>query len=186
MLSWAGRGGAARGGKGCESKRNNGPVTIEGARILLQVVCPQRKLGLQGSSFHKQRDCLTVNAMAYCCHLFSLYIHCPSQRCVTQRRVAFRGMGKADRRPVVECIEVRRCSGQSGSKASSSFESPPTCVLTTQSTKHQPNTKTEKIIFDDNNNNNNNNNNNIHLTAIGLSPGGSGFEHIYKYLTLCY
>jgi hypothetical protein len=35
-------------------------------------------------------------------------------------------------------------------------------------------------------NNNNNNNNNIYLTAIGLSPGGSGFEHIYKYLTLCY
>ena len=29
-------------------------------------------------------------------------------------------------------------------------------------------------------------NNNIYLTAIGLSPGGSGFEHIYKYLTLCY
>ena len=26
----------------------------------------------------------------------------------------------------------------------------------------------------------------IYLTAIGLSPGGSGFEHIYKYLTLCY
>ena len=35
-------------------------------------------------------------------------------------------------------------------------------------------------------NNNNNNNNNIYLTAIGLSPGGSGFKHIYKYLTLCY
>ena len=34
--------------------------------------------------------------------------------------------------------------------------------------------------------NNNNNNNNIYLTAIGLSPGGSGFEHIYRYLTLCY
>ena len=34
--------------------------------------------------------------------------------------------------------------------------------------------------------NNNNNNNNIYLTAIGLSPGGSGFEHIYKYSTLCY
>jgi len=33
---------------------------------------------------------------------------------------------------------------------------------------------------------NNNNNNNIYLTAIGLSPGGSGFEHIYNYLTLCY
>ena len=32
----------------------------------------------------------------------------------------------------------------------------------------------------------NNNNNNIYLTAIGLSPGGSGFIHIYKYLTLCY
>ena len=32
----------------------------------------------------------------------------------------------------------------------------------------------------------NNNNNNIYLTAIGLSPGGSGFKHIYKYLTLCY
>ena len=31
-----------------------------------------------------------------------------------------------------------------------------------------------------------NNNNNIYLTAIGLSPGGSGFKHIYKYLTLCY
>ena len=30
------------------------------------------------------------------------------------------------------------------------------------------------------------NNNNIYLTAIGLSPGGSGFKHIYKYLTLCY
>jgi len=29
-----------------------------------------------------------------------------------------------------------------------------------------------------NNNNNNNNNNNIYLTAIGLSPGGSGFKHI--------
>ena len=29
-----------------------------------------------------------------------------------------------------------------------------------------------------------NNNNNIYLTAIGLSPGGSGFKHIYKYLTL--
>ena len=29
-------------------------------------------------------------------------------------------------------------------------------------------------------------NNNIYLTAIGLSPGGSGFKHIYKYLTLCY
>jgi len=28
--------------------------------------------------------------------------------------------------------------------------------------------------------------NNIYLTAIGLSPGGSGFKHIYKYLTLCY
>jgi hypothetical protein len=26
-----------------------------------------------------------------------------------------------------------------------------------------------------NNNNNNNNNNNIYLTAVGLSPGGSGF-----------
>ena len=26
--------------------------------------------------------------------------------------------------------------------------------------------------------------NNIYLTAIGLSPGGSGFKHIYKYLTL--
>jgi hypothetical protein len=25
------------------------------------------------------------------------------------------------------------------------------------------------------NNNNNNNNNNIYLTAVGLSPGGSGF-----------
>ena len=36
------------------------------------------------------------------------------------------------------------------------------------------------------NNNNNNNNNNIYLTAIGLSPGGSGFKHVYKYLTLCY
>jgi len=35
-------------------------------------------------------------------------------------------------------------------------------------------------------NNNNNNNNNIYLTAIGLSPGGSGFKHVYKYLTLCY
>ena len=33
---------------------------------------------------------------------------------------------------------------------------------------------------------NNNNNNNIYLTATGLSPGGSGFEHIYKYLKLCY
>ena len=33
---------------------------------------------------------------------------------------------------------------------------------------------------------NNNNNNNIYLTAIGLSPIGSGFKHIYKYLTLCY
>jgi hypothetical protein len=33
---------------------------------------------------------------------------------------------------------------------------------------------------------NNNNNNNIYLTAIGLSPGGSGFTHIYKYLTLCF
>jgi hypothetical protein len=30
------------------------------------------------------------------------------------------------------------------------------------------------------------NNDNIYLTAIGLSPGGSGFKHIYKYLTLCY
>ena len=29
------------------------------------------------------------------------------------------------------------------------------------------------------------NDNNIYLTAIGLSPGGSGFKHIYKYLTLC-
>ena len=29
-------------------------------------------------------------------------------------------------------------------------------------------------------------NNNIHLTAIVLSPGGSGFKHIYEYLTLCY
>ena len=29
-------------------------------------------------------------------------------------------------------------------------------------------------------------NNNIYLTAIGPSPGGSGFKHIYKYLTLCY
>jgi hypothetical protein len=27
---------------------------------------------------------------------------------------------------------------------------------------------------------------NIYLTAIGLSPGGSGFKHIYKYFTLCY
>ena len=27
---------------------------------------------------------------------------------------------------------------------------------------------------------------NIYLTAIGLSPGGSGFKHMYKYLTLCY
>ena len=27
---------------------------------------------------------------------------------------------------------------------------------------------------------------NIYLTAIWLSPGGSGFKHIYKYLTLCY
>ena len=27
---------------------------------------------------------------------------------------------------------------------------------------------------------------NIYLTAIGLLPGGSGFKHIYKYLTLCY
>jgi len=35
-------------------------------------------------------------------------------------------------------------------------------------------------------NNGNNNNNNIYLTAIGLSPGGSGFKHIYKNLTLCY
>ena len=48
--------------------------------------------------------------------------------------------------------------------------------------------------YNNNNNNNNNNNkgkeiilnNNIYLTAIGLSPGGSGFKHIYKYLTLCY
>ena len=31
-----------------------------------------------------------------------------------------------------------------------------------------------------------NNNNNICLTAIGLWHGGSGFKHIYKYLTLCY
>ena len=35
-------------------------------------------------------------------------------------------------------------------------------------------------------NNNNNNNYYYYLTAIGISPGGSGFEHIYKYLTLCY
>ena len=34
--------------------------------------------------------------------------------------------------------------------------------------------------------NNNNYYYNIYLTAIGLSPGGSGFKHIYKYLTLCY
>jgi hypothetical protein len=31
------------------------------------------------------------------------------------------------------------------------------------------------VIVGLNNNNNNNNNNNIYLTAIGLSPGGSGF-----------
>jgi len=98
VLGGAGRGGA---GEGWESKHNNGPVTIQGDRILLQVVCPQRKSGLQGSSFDKQRDCLTVNAMAYYRHLFSLYIHCSSQRCVKQRRVAFRGMGKAERPPVV-------------------------------------------------------------------------------------
>jgi hypothetical protein len=48
-----------------------------------------------------------------------------------------------------ECIEVSRCSGQSGSKASSLFETPSTCVLTTQSTKYRPHTKTQKIIFDD-------------------------------------
>jgi hypothetical protein len=29
-----------------------------------------------------------------------------------------------------------------------------------------------------------NNNNNIYLTATRLSPGGIGFKHIYKYLTL--
>jgi len=39
--------------------------------------------------------------MAYYRHLFSLYIHCSSQRCVTQRRVAFRGMLRAERPPVV-------------------------------------------------------------------------------------
>jgi hypothetical protein len=31
---------------------------------------------------------------------------------------------------------------------------------------------------------NNNNNNNIYLTAIGLSPGGSGYLHVYKYKKL--
>jgi hypothetical protein len=33
-------------------------------------------------------------------------------------------------------------------------------------------------------NNNNNNNNNIYLTAIGLSPGGSGYLRVYKYKKL--
>ena len=47
-----------------------------------------------------------------------------------------------------ECIEVSRCSDQSGSRASSLFETPSTCVLTTQSTKYHPHSKTEKIIFD--------------------------------------
>jgi len=93
-----GRGGE---GEGCGSKHNNGPDTIQGARILLLVVFPQRKLGLQGSTFHKQRDCLTVNVMVYYRHLFSFYIHCSSQRCVKQRRMAFRGMGNAERYPVV-------------------------------------------------------------------------------------
>jgi len=48
--------------------------------------------------------------------------------------------------------------------------------------------RTEKsfIIFSIPVSNNNKFNNNIYLTAIGLSPGGSGFKHIYKYLTLCY
>jgi hypothetical protein len=87
--------------------------------------------------------------MAYYRHLFSLYVHCSSQRCVKQRRVAFRGMGKAERDILLwECIEVSSCSGQSGSKDSSLFESPSTCVLTTKSTKYHPHTKTEKIIFD--------------------------------------
>lgn len=40
--------------------------------------------------------------MAYYRNLFILYIHCSSQRCVKQRRVAFRAMGKAERYPVVK------------------------------------------------------------------------------------
>jgi hypothetical protein len=38
------------------------------------------------------------------------------------------------------------------------------------------------VMCDDDNNNNNNNN--IYLNAIGLSPGGSGYLHLYKYMKL--
>ena len=137
--------------EGWESKHNNGPVTNQEARILLQVFCPQRKSGLLGSPFDKQKDCLTVNAMAYYRHLFVLYIHCSSQRCVKQRRVDFRGMGKAERHPVVRVhrSEPVQWSEWQQSQFFIPNAPPPTCVLTTQSTKYRPHTKTEKIIFED-------------------------------------
>ena len=59
-------------------------------------------------------------------------------------------------------------------------EAPRTAILGAEGVQCDTDTSLQKL------NNNNNNNNNIYLTAIGLSPGGSGFKHIYKYLTLCY